>query len=150
MRSYNTNKKVPKLLQARIKMKASIDVKNDNQVKCLIDLKYLLKKALLYVFALYVKCLAFTLISKNISYFCKFKHKKHAGAGLSFYSCISYSVKGEGKAEMFSFHPLCFSPSLRPLALCSCLLSLGSHAWSPSVSADSRDERDGPGRVLGH
>lgn len=61
-----------------------------------------------------------------------------------------YSVKGERKAEMFSFHPLCFGPSLRPLALCSCLLSLGSHAWSPSVSADSRDERDGPGRVLGH
>jgi len=61
-----------------------------------------------------------------------------------------HRVKGEMKVEMLSFHPLCLGLSLRLLALRSCLLSLGSHAWSPSVSADSRDERDGAGRLLGH
>lgn len=77
-------------------------------------------------------------------------YRTEAGAGLSCYSCIS--PQGEGRDE--GGDVLLPSTVLRPVSqapgIRSGLLSLGSHAWSPSVSADSRDERDGAGRVLGH
>ncbi len=91
-----------------------------------------------------------------IAYACTFckptavTYRTEAGAGLSCYSCIS--PQGEGRDE--GGDVLLPSTVLRPVSqapgIRSCLLSLGSHAWSPSVSADSRDERDGAGRVLGH
>ncbi len=90
-----------------------------------------------------------------IAYACTFckptavTYRTEAGQDCPATLASPHRVKGEMKVEMSSFHPLCLGLSLRPLAfaLACCPWAV---TWSPSVSADSRDERDGAGRVLGH